>query len=50
MAMTRTGAITLKGTPTNLAGPEIKVGDAPPEFILQNNALKEVSQDSFVMV
>ena len=48
MVMTRTGAITLKGTPTDLAGPELKVGDAAPDFILQNNALEEVSQDSFV--
>ena len=48
MVMTRTGAITLKGTPTDLAGPELKVGDAAPDFILQNNALEEVSQDSFL--
>ena len=48
MVMTRTGAITLKGTPTDLAGPKLKVGDAAPDFILQNNALEEVSQNSFV--
>ena len=48
MVMTRTGAITLKGTPTDLAGPELKVGDPAPEFFLQNNALEEVSQGSFV--
>ncbi len=48
MEMTRTGAITLKGPPTVLAGPELKVGDAAPDFILQNNALEDVSQDSFV--
>ena len=48
MVMTRTGAITLKGTPTDLAGPELKVGDAAPDFILQNNALEEVSHDSFM--
>ncbi|HIF31716.1 MAG TPA: thiol peroxidase [Planctomycetaceae bacterium] len=47
MVMTRTGAITLKGTPTDLAGPELKVGDAAPEFTLQNNALEEVSRSSF---
>ena len=48
MVMTRAGAITLKGTPTDLVGPELKVGDAAPDFLLQNNALEEVSQDSFV--
>lgn len=48
MVMTRTGAITLKGTPADLAGPELGVGDSAPEFILQNNAFEEVSQDAFV--
>ena len=48
MVMTRAGAITLKGTPTDLVGPELKVGHAAPDFLLQNNALEEVSQDSFV--
>ena len=47
MVMTRTGAITLKGTPTDLAGPELKVGDTAPDFNLQNNALEDVSQNSF---
>ncbi len=48
MVMTRTGSITLKGTPTELAGPKLEVGDAAPDFILQDNALDEVSQDPFV--
>ncbi|MGZ0174417.1 MAG: thiol peroxidase [Planctomycetales bacterium] len=43
MTETRTGAITLKGTPTDLAGPELKIGDAAPAFLLQNNALEDVS-------
>ena len=47
MVMTRTGAITLQGTPTDLAGPELKTGDAAPDFMLQNNALEEVSRSSF---
>jgi thiol peroxidase len=47
MALTRNGAITLKGTPNDLAGPELKVGDAAPDFLLQNNALEEVSRNSF---
>ncbi len=48
MVMTRAGAMTLGGTPTDLAGPELKAGDAAPDFILQNNALEEVSRNSFV--
>ena len=47
MVMTRTGAITLKGTPTDLAGPELRAGDAAPDFMLQNNALEVVSSNSF---
>ena len=46
MVNTRTGAITLKGAPTDLAGSELKVGDAAPDFNLQNNALEDVSQNS----
>lgn len=48
MVMTRNGAITLKGTPTDLDGPELKVGDAAPDFLLQNNALEVVSRSSFM--
>src|SRR5215207_3303261 len=47
MAKTRTGAITLKGTPTDLDGPELKAGEAAPDFLLQNNALAEVSREAF---
>lgn len=47
MVMTRYGAITLKGKPTDLTGPELAIGDAAPEFLLQNNALKDVSRGSF---
>ena len=47
MVMKRIGVITLKGTPIDLDGPELTVGDAAPGFMLQNNALEEVSQDSF---
>lgn len=47
MVSTRAGAITLKGTPTDLAGAELKVGDSAPLFNLQNNSLAEVSQNSF---
>ncbi len=46
MAQTRTGAITLKGAPTNLTGRELKVGDTAPDFNLQNNTLKDISLGS----
>jgi thioredoxin-dependent peroxiredoxin len=43
----RTGAITLKGTPTNLAGSELKIGDKAPDFLLQNTALEDVTLATF---
>ena len=43
----RNGAITLKGAPTNLAGRELEVGDAAPDFLLQNNALQDVTLATF---
>jgi thioredoxin-dependent peroxiredoxin len=42
MAETRTGAVTLKGNPVNLAGKALKTGDTAPEFKLQNIALGDV--------
>ena len=47
MTEIRTGAITLKGTPTDLAGSELKIGDAAPDFLLQNNALEDVMLRTF---
>jgi thiol peroxidase len=47
MTEIRTGAITLKGTPTDLAGPELKIGDAAPDFLLQNNTLENVTPGTF---
>jgi thiol peroxidase len=43
MAETRTGAVTLKGNPVNLAGKALKAGDAAPDFKLQSNALADVA-------
>ncbi len=43
MAETRTGATTLKGNPVDLAGPELKVGDAAPDFTLQDDGLGDVT-------
>ncbi len=43
MTDVRTGAVTLKGGPVDLAGPELKAGDAAPDFTLQGNDLGDVS-------
>ena len=47
MAAIRAGAITLKGTPTDLAGPALEVGATAPDFVLQNNALLDLSLSEF---
>lgn len=41
----RKGVITFKGGPLTLLGPEIKVGDAAPNFKVLNNDLGEVTLD-----
>jgi len=43
MAEVRAGAVTLKGGPVDLAGPELKVGEAAPEFTLQDTGLGDVT-------
>ncbi len=43
MADTRSGEVTLKGNPVELAGKAIQVGDAAPDFSLQDTALGEVT-------
>jgi thiol peroxidase len=43
MAETRTGAVTLKGNPVNLAGKALKAGDSAPDFKLQATDLSEVT-------
>lgn len=40
--MERTGATTLRGNPKTLLGPELKAGDAAPDFQAVDNSLKEV--------
>jgi thiol peroxidase len=42
MAEERTGAVTMRGTPVTLVGPEIKVGQAAPECTLVDNGLQPV--------
>ena len=41
--MERPGATTLKGNPFTLVGPELKPGDAAPDFNLVDTALKPVT-------
>ena len=41
----RTGQITFKGTPMTLVGPELKVGDTAPDFILTSTDLGQVTWD-----
>lgn len=39
----RSGAITLKGNPVDLEGPELKVGDTAPDFKLQAADLSDIT-------
>lgn len=43
MTDVRQGAVTLKGGPVDLAGPELQAGTAAPDFTLQNGELGDVS-------
>jgi len=43
MAQERTGVITFKGNPMTLLGPDVKAGDAAPEFKVVDNALQPVT-------
>lgn len=40
--MKRAGAVTLKGKPMTVVGPELKVGDMAPDFLCVDNELKPV--------
>ncbi len=46
MSETRSGAVTLKGNPVDLAGNALSVGDNAPDFSLQNAGLEEVTLSS----
>ncbi len=41
--MERQGAVTLKGNPLTVIGPELKVGDKAPDFLCVDNTLKPVA-------
>lgn len=43
----RKGAVTMRGKPFTLIGPELKVGDKAPDFKLVANDLSEVTLDNF---
>lgn len=47
MSNERPSAVTLKGTPQTLIGPEINVGDRAPDFISQEGLGNKVSLDTF---
>ncbi|AMV73100.1 thiol peroxidase [Desulfuromonas carbonis] len=46
MSQERTGVITFKGNPMTLLGPDVKVGDAAPDFRVVDNGLQPVTRDS----
>lgn len=43
----KSGIITFKGNPMTLLGPELKVGDAAPEFTVVDNALTPTTLASY---
>lgn len=43
MAVERSGAVTFKGNPVTLLGPELKVGDQAPDFTVLDNDLNPVT-------
>jgi len=45
--MERAGIITMKGKPLTLVGPDVKIGDAAPNFTVLNDSLTEVSLKDF---
>lgn len=47
MAQERTGAATFKGNPITLIGPQLKVGDAAPDFTVSKNLLEDASLKDF---
>jgi thiol peroxidase len=43
----KTGIITFKGNPMTLLGPDVKVGDAAPDFAVVDNGLAAVSLSQY---
>jgi thiol peroxidase len=46
MATERKGAVTFKGTPMTLVGPQLKAGDRAPDFSVIDSALQAVNLSS----
>lgn len=46
-ARQRSGVVTFKGSPLTLLGPELKVGDAAPEFTVADNDLRDAHLSDF---
>jgi thiol peroxidase len=42
-SMTRSGAITMRGNPKDLSGPELKAGDAAPDFSAVDATMKAIT-------
>ncbi|KGE16480.1 thiol peroxidase [Paenibacillus wynnii] len=47
MAQERTGVATFKGSPITLIGPELKVGDSAPDFVISKNLLEQASLSDY---
>lgn len=47
MAQERTDVATFKGNPLTLIGPQLKAGDAAPDFTVSKNLLEDVSLKDF---
>lgn len=47
MAQERTGVATFKGKPITLLGPELKVGDSAPDFVVSKNLLEEANLSDY---
>jgi thiol peroxidase len=46
MAQERTGVVTMKGNPVTLVGPELKAGDAAPDFAVIDQGLQPTTLSS----
>jgi thiol peroxidase len=47
MTQERTGVATFKGVPITLMGPELKAGDAAPDFVVSKNLLEDSSLSDY---
>ena len=48
--MERPGATTMRGNPLTLLGPELKAGDAAPDFTAVDSAMQPVTLDKVRVV